>query len=100
MTADPTPATGADQGGALTDDDEGLRFCCCHGHLDGLTLGEMAALGAPCPTAAHLAARLADEREHIAQACEREGRRMAQAGEPNPSVALTFARIAREGGQR
>jgi hypothetical protein len=25
---------------------DGLGLCCCHGHLDGLTLEEMAALGA------------------------------------------------------
>jgi len=31
---------------------EQRALCCCHGHLDGLSLDEMAAMGAPCPTAA------------------------------------------------
>jgi hypothetical protein len=39
---------------------DGLGLCCCHGHLDGLTLEEMAALGAPCPTATFIAARIAE----------------------------------------
>lgn len=32
-----------------------LRLCCCPGHLDGLNLDEMAALGAPYPMESMLA---------------------------------------------
>lgn len=31
---------------------EVVRLCCCHGHLDGLSVEEMADLGAFCPTLA------------------------------------------------
>lgn len=35
------------------------RLCCCHGHLDGLSLDEMRALGAPCPTEKAVQERMA-----------------------------------------
>lgn len=38
---------------------DGLALCCCHGHLDGLTLAQMRDEGAPCPTEAHWSARVA-----------------------------------------
>jgi hypothetical protein len=89
MTADPTPATGADQGGALTE-----HPCICTSHLIGMGLS----LTDAHRVAEAIAARLADERERIAQAIEAlDPIEWALAGQDAGTVA---ARIAREGGQR
>lgn len=51
----------------MTDENDPYRLCCCHGHLDGLSLDEMRALGAPCPTEKAVQERVAQAWDECAR---------------------------------
>lgn len=63
-------------------ENDALRLCCCHGHLDGLTLDEMAAIGAPCPTAAYVRERMAEAYDDGYDACVSDGTPQLHNGNP------------------